>query len=111
MKAGSSNPNVASKTTVVLVIDDDRVVADTLSEILRMHGFAPVALYSGEEAVEFASRCRPDIVLSDIRMNKVDGIEAATKIHHLHPGARIILFTASTVSSSTRQVIDDLGFE
>jgi DNA-binding NtrC family response regulator len=95
----------------VLVIDDDRIVADTLAEILRLHGFAPVALYSGEEALELVDRFRPDIVLSDICMNQVNGIEAAVRIRELHPECRVILFTASSLTAETRQTIQDLGFE
>jgi DNA-binding NtrC family response regulator len=95
----------------ILVIDDDRVLADTLSDILRKHGFKPVALYSGEEALELAGRFRPDVVLSDIRMSRLDGIEAAKRIRMLHPECRIILFTAHTVSTALTQLIHGLGFE
>ncbi len=114
MTAGSNRMESSKTSTTklkVLVIDDERVVADTLAEVLRMHGFAPVALYSGEEAIEFAGRFQPDIVLSDIRMNQVDGIEAARMIRKLHPECRVILFTASQVSDKTKQMIDGLGFE
>lgn len=114
MTAGSGKPD-GSKTSAfkprVLVIDDERVVADTLAEVLRLNGFAPVALYSGEEAIEFAGRFRPDIVLSDIRMHRVDGIEAAQMIRKLHPDCRVILFTASQVNEKMKQTIDGLGFE
>jgi DNA-binding NtrC family response regulator len=95
----------------VLVIDDDRVLADTLSDILRKHGFKPVALYSGEEALELAGRFRPDVMLSDIRMSRLDGIEAAKRIRALHPDCRIILFTAHTVTPAITQLIHGLGFE
>jgi DNA-binding NtrC family response regulator len=95
----------------VMVIDDDRVLADTLSDILRKHGFKPVALYSGEEALELAALFRPDVVLSDIRMSRLDGIEAAKRIRAMHPDCRIILFTAHTVSSAMRQLIHGFGFE
>ena len=77
---------VESDGQTVLVIDDDRVLADTLSDILRKHGFKPVALYSGEEALELAGRFRPDVVLSDIRMSRLDGIEAAKRIRIAAPG-------------------------
>jgi len=95
----------------VLVIDDDRVLADTLSDILRKNGYTPVALYSGEEALELAGRFKPDVVLSDIRMSRLDGIEAAKRIRILHPACRIILFTAHTVSAALVQLIHGLGFE
>jgi CheY-like chemotaxis protein len=97
--------------SIVLVVDDDRLLADTLADILRKHGYRPVALYSGEEAVELARRFRPDVLLSDIRMSRLDGIEAARRIRELHPNCRVILFTAQTVSAAMRQTIDRLGFE
>ena len=79
-----------SDGAIVLVVDDDRVLADTLAEILRKHGYRPIAIYSGEEAVELAQRFRPDVVLSDIRMSRLDGIEAARRIRALHPDCRVI---------------------
>ena len=97
--------------STVLVIDDDRVLADTLAEILRKHGFRPVALYSGEEAVELAERFSPDIVLSDVRMSGLDGVETAMRIRALHPDCRIILFTAQSISPVLRQTILRLKFE
>ena len=96
---------------VVLVIDDDVMLADTLAEILRLHGFDSTALYSGEQAIELVESYQPDIVLSDIRMRRVDGIEAAKQIRQLHPECRVILFTASAVDSATKQSIKNLGFE
>jgi len=95
----------------VLVIDDDRVLADTLAEILRLNGFQPVALYSGEEAIELVERLRPDIVLSDIRMSQINGIETAERIRRLHPECRVILFTAQAVPTAMRQQIHRLKFE
>lgn len=100
-----------SRKPNVLVIDDDRMVADTLAEILRLHGFSPIALYSGEEAISFVERFQPDIVLSDIRMHRVDGIEAAQTIRQLHPECRVILFTASTVNTKMKAAIKRCGFE
>lgn len=100
-----------SRKTNVLIIDDDRMVADTLAEILRLHGFYPAAVYSGEEAVAYVERFQPDIVLSDIRMHRLDGIEAARTIRQLHPECRVILFTASTVNSKTKHAIERSGFE
>jgi DNA-binding NtrC family response regulator len=100
-----------SDRRTVLVIDDDRVLADTLAQILRLNGFRPVALYSGEEAVELVERLQPDIVLSDIHMSRVNGVEAAKRIRELHPECRVILFTAHPVSQEMRRTIEGLDFE
>ena len=70
------NRSVGSTTKRrVLVIDDEHIIADTLTEILELHGFEATPLYSGESALEWIEDSRPDIVLSDIVMHHVDGVE------------------------------------
>ncbi len=95
----------------VLVIDDEHIIADTLKQILELHGFEATPLYSGESALEWIESFRPDIVLSDIVMHQVDGVEAAVRIRELHPECRVILFSASALSSANRRKIVTLGFE
>ncbi len=94
-----------------LVIDDDQMTADTLAEILQLHGFETTALYSGEQALRWAETIRPDIVLSDIVMQQVNGIDTAKALRRIHPQVRIILFTASAISAIARKRIEELGFE
>ena len=103
-------PESASKARVA-VVDDEHIIADTLTEILNSHGFQAKALYSGEAAVEEVRDFRPQIVLSDVQMGGIDGIEAAMRIRRLYPECRIILFTASPVRHSIHVEIDRLGFE
>jgi DNA-binding NtrC family response regulator len=103
-------PEPASKARVAIV-DDEHIIADTLAEILNSHGFQAKALYSGEAAVEDVHLFRPQIVLSDVRMGGIDGVEAAIQIRRLHPECRIILFTASPGRHSIHAKIDNLGFE
>ena len=95
----------------VLVIDDDCLIADTLAEILQMHGFDASRVYSGEHALERIETYSPDIVLSDILMHKVDGVEVAERIRALHPECRVILFSAGALSPQNRRKIIELGFE
>ena len=102
---------IESINSRVLVIDDERLIADTLKEILELHGFVATSVYSGESALEWIESYRPDIVLSDIVMHQVDGIEAAMRIRTLYPECRVILFSASALSAATRWKIHHLGFE
>ena len=95
----------------VAVVDDEQIVADTLAEILSLHGYESKALYSGEAAVEGAEEFRPEIVLIDVRMPGIDGVEAAIQIRKLRPTCRIILFTASPVCHAIQARISFLGFE
>ncbi len=95
----------------VAVIDDEPIIADTLTEILNLHGYDAQAHYSGESALSSVVDFRPQVVLSDVRMEKIDGIETALRIRDSQPGCRIILFTASPVRSEVYERIGDLGFE
>ncbi|MFZ0691465.1 MAG: response regulator, partial [Acidobacteriaceae bacterium] len=69
----------------VLVADDERVIADTLAIILNQAGFDATAVYSGEKAVEMAQILRPDMLISDVIMTDLNGIDAAIQIRALLP--------------------------
>ena len=64
----------------VLVADDERVIADTLAIILNQSGFEATAVYNGEKAVETARTLRPDMLISDVIMTDMNGIDAAITI-------------------------------
>jgi DNA-binding response OmpR family regulator len=83
----------------VLVVDDEHLIADTLALILNLKGFEARAAYSGREAIEAAKEMRPHLLLSDVVMREMGGIEAAKEISNLLPQCQIILFSgqASTV--------------
>jgi CheY-like chemotaxis protein len=76
----------------VLVVDDERVIADTLSIILNQNGFDASAVYTGTAAVDKAKETKPELVISDVIMPDMNGIEAAIQIRQLLPGCKILLF-------------------
>jgi CheY-like chemotaxis protein len=83
----------------VLVADDERVIADTLAIILNQSGFDATAVYSGEKAVETAKSLRPDMVISDVIMTDLNGIDAAIKIREMLPGCKILLFSGQAATA------------
>ncbi len=97
----------------VLVADDERVIADTLAIILNQSGFQATAVYSGETAVETAETLRPDMVISDVMMADLNGIDAAIKIRGLLPSCKILLFSgqASTADLLDRARVQGHEFE
>ena len=95
----------------VSVIDDEHIIADTLAEILKLHGYEAKAYYDGESALADAQDFCPQVVLSDIRMQKIDGIETALRFREFHPPCRVILFTATPMSGELYERISGLGFE
>ncbi len=88
----------------ILVVDDEKVIADTIVQILNREGFIAEAAYGGEEAIEKARRHCPELVLSDVLMPQIDGVEAAIAIRRHCPDTRIILFSgqAATVEILAR---------
>ncbi len=70
----------AGKKPRVLVVDDEQVIADTLAKILDLNGYDASAVYTGTAAVESARSLRPDLIISDVIMPDMNGIEAAISI-------------------------------
>ena len=87
----------------VLVADDVRVIAETLAVILNRSGFDPAVAYDGEEAVEKARNWKPDLLLSDVIMPRLNGIEAAIQICMLIPECRVLLFSAQAATAGRLQ--------
>lgn len=88
----------------ILVVDDEALIADTIVQILNRNGFIAQAAYSGSDAIELAKRYCPELVLSDVMMPHVDGVEAAIAIREHCPDTRIVLFSgqAATVEILAR---------
>ena len=88
----------------ILVVDDEVLIADTIVQILNRNGFIAEAAYSGPQAIELAQRRCPELVLSDVMMPQVDGVEAAISIREHCPDTRIVLFSgqAATVEILAR---------
>lgn len=83
----------------VLVVDDERVIADTLAIILNQAGFDAAAVYTGTDAVERATNEKPDLVISDVIMPDMNGIEAAIRIRKILPGCKILLFSGQAATA------------
>ena len=83
----------------VLVVDDEQVIADTLAKILDINGYDASAVYSGLSAVESARTLQPDLIISDVIMQDMDGIEAAIKIRAFLPSCKILLFSGQAATA------------
>ena len=83
----------------VLVVDDEQVIADTLARILDMNGYEAAAAYSGLSAVESARTLRPDLMLSDVMMPDIDGIEAAIRVRDFLPSCKVLLFSGHAATA------------
>jgi len=83
----------------VLVVDDEQVIADTLAKILDLNGYDASAVYTGTAAVESARALKPDLVISDVIMPDMNGIEAAISIRGFLPTCKILLFSGQAATA------------
>jgi CheY-like chemotaxis protein len=83
----------------VLVADDERVIADTVTMILNQSGFEARAVYSGEKALEMVTSFEPNMLISDVIMADLNGIDAAIKIRRLLPEIKILLFSGQAATA------------
>jgi len=95
----------------VLVADDERVIADTLAMILNQSGFEARAVYSGEKALELAETFRPDMLISDVIMADLNGIDAAIRMRALLPGVKILLFSGQAATADLLEKARAEGYE
>jgi len=84
----------------VLVVDDDMRVADSIVQILVAKGYYALAAYSAEVAMKMAEKMKPQVVISDVVMGPVSGIELAIHIREHHPDCRVLLISGMAAPSA-----------
>jgi two-component system response regulator AtoC len=95
----------------VLVIDDDPLIRKTLSSYLSKKGFEAVLAEDGEEGIQKYEEHIPDLVILDIRLPDVDGLEVLGRIREKDPNAGIIIMTAYDDMKTTIEAIKSGAFE
>lgn len=89
----SENEKSKNKKKTVLVVDDEQLIADTMTEILKRSGFHAVCAYDGPSALELAIELSPDFVVTDVVMPRMNGVQLAIAIRNALPSAEIILLS------------------
>ncbi len=98
----------AIDSPVALVVDDDRDIVKLLSETLRRKGFAVAAAYDGTEAVAALEQRVPDIIVSDLKMPKMDGYELVQRVKTTPEWAHvpIVVMTAHRIDPERVRMLD-----
>lgn len=93
----------SAERQVILIVDDEQIIADTLSVILSRNGYSVLTAYDGESALKLAQVTPPNLMLSDVVMPGMTGIELAIELKELVPDCEVLLFSgqASTVDLLT----------
>jgi len=82
----------------VLVVDDEQIIADTLGIILSSNGYRTKVAYDGISALEMAREHHPRLVITDVVMPGVTGIELALALETITPETKILLFSVHAAS-------------
>ncbi len=95
----------------VLVVDDQHLIVDTITEILEIYNFQAFAAYDGESALALAATIKPDYLLCDVLMPGMNGVELAIAVKGLLPCTRILLFTGQAGTSGILHQAAEEGHE
>jgi len=95
----------------ILLIDDDQLVLKTIARFLQSHGYSVVPVDSGEEALKRVNQSRFNLIITDIRMPGLNGIETIKKIRELNqaqnrPSPREIVITGYADSQIEQEALD-----
>jgi len=90
----------------VLVVDDEMGILETLRILLKNEGFVPHVAQGGRQGLEMISALAPDIVLTDVRMPSVGGLQILSAAHEKDPELPVILMTAQADLRSAIQAVN-----
>jgi CheY-like chemotaxis protein len=102
---------LAPARPVVLVVDDERVIADTLGLILSRSGFAASVAYNGISALEMATAIRPQLLISDVVMPGMTGVELAITLSERIPACKVLLFSGQAATADLLLEARELGHD
>lgn len=88
----------------VFVIDDEKLVADTIALILRTNGYQALALYDAESAIAQLEIMKPAIVISDVSMPRMNGVQLAIVVRERCPECRVLLLSGQ---AATLDLLED----
>lgn len=97
-------------TPKVLVVDDERATRLSLCDILRLDGYDVQTAASGEEAVQLLAAGKIDLMLLDIKMPGLDGMQVLAEARRLSPQTVVILLTAHGTLDTAMQAIEEQAF-
>jgi CheY-like chemotaxis protein len=95
--------------SLIVVVDDEPVIAITLSEILIRHGFEAIWFTVATEALDFIRVCHFDLLLSDVTMPTMDGISLAAELLNLRSDCAVFLFSGRSHEPEVRQRVSILS--
>jgi DNA-binding NtrC family response regulator len=107
---GTDRPRAYAQPTI-LVVDDEAVIADTLGRILELNGFRVAIAYDGKSALKISRTVTPDLLLSDVAMPGMSGVDLAIEIQQTIPNCKVLLFSGQASTSDLLGAAHDTARE
>lgn len=95
----------------ILVVDDNRDFAETMADLLELHGYESEVAFSGEEAIECFKKTKYDLAFMDVKLPGKNGVESFMEIKKLVPDCRVVMMTGYSVEQLLRQAIEHGALE
>jgi CheY-like chemotaxis protein len=100
-----------SPRSCIFVVDDEPVIASSLAAILQINGFSARFFTSPFEALAAARQESPDLVISDVAMPGISGIDLAIRMRALYPNCKILLFSGQAATLDLLEVARAQGYD
>jgi DNA-binding NtrC family response regulator len=95
----------------IFVVDDEAIISNTLSMILRQSGFNATPFSSPKKALEAISNREPDLLLSDVLMPEMSGVELAIQFRKIRPNCKVLLFSGQAATSDLLTTARSQGYD
>ena len=96
LEAGAADQE--PRRRIVMIVDDEQIIADTLSSIFTHNGYTVLTEYDGKSALETAKVIPPELLISDVMMPEMSGVDLAIALRHSLPECKILLFSGQAAT-------------
>ncbi|MBU0465781.1 MAG: response regulator [Proteobacteria bacterium] len=101
--SGKCNVEVPLK---ILLVDDEKEFVQTLSERLQMRDMGTAVVYDGNSALDQVQRDEPEVMIIDLKMPGLDGMELLKRVKHTHPQIQVIVVTGHGSEQDKKKCMD-----
>jgi DNA-binding response OmpR family regulator len=95
----------------IFVVDDEKCIADTLVTILRKSGYESSAFYDAKSALAACKAAAPELIISDVVMPGMSGVDMAVRVKQQHPNCKVLLFSGNAATSDLLEDARGLGYD
>ena len=89
----------------ILIIDDEAAIRESLKMTLEYEGYEVIGAATGQEGLALVERDAPDLVLLDVKMPGMDGLDVLTRLHSMHAQLPVVMISAHGTPSSAVEAI------